>query len=99
MKKITRKLKTKSDIISEIAKKKNLHLSTSNLFVDTVFEEISKALLKDQRVEIRGFGTFGVKKYKAYKGRNPQNQKRITVRAKRRPWFKPGIFHESINKN
>ena len=97
MKKITKTLKTKADIISEIAKKKNLPLSTTSLCVETVLEEISQALLKDQRVELRGFGTFGVKRYKAYKGRNPQNQKQITVRAKKRPWFKPGTFNESIN--
>ena len=98
MKKITKKLKTKSDIISEIAKTKNLPLSTAMIFVDTVFEEITQALLKDRKVELRGFGTFGVKRYKAYKGRNPKNQKQVMVRAKKRPWFKPGIFRESLNK-
>ena len=99
MKKIAKKLKTKSDIASEIAQKKNLSLTTANLFVDTVFEKITQSLLKGQKVELRGFGTFGVKKYKAYKGRNPKNQKTIMVRAKRRPWFKPGILREKLNKN
>ena len=98
MKKIARKLKTKSDFISEIAQKKNLPLSTASLLVNTVFEEIIKSLLKDQKVELRGFGTFGVKKYKAYKGRNPKNQQRVMVRAKKRPWFKPGLLRESLNK-
>ena len=98
MKRIVKILKTKSDIVSEIAKKKGLAFSTADLFVDAVFEEIIEALLNDRKVELRGFGVFGVKKYKAYKGRNPQNQKRIMVRAKKRPWFKPGIFHESLNK-
>lgn len=99
MKKIAKKLKTKSDIISAIAQKKGLPLTTANLFVDIVFEKITQSLLKGQRVELRGFGTFGVKKYKAYKGRNPKNQQTIMVRAKRRPWFKPGILHEKLNKN
>lgn len=98
MKKIAKKLKTKSDLISEIAQKKGLPLSTAYLFVDTVFEEIAQSLLKGQKVEIRGFGTFGVKKYKAYKGRNPQTQKSVMVRVKKRPWFKPGLFRESLNK-
>lgn len=98
MKKIAKTLKTKSDIVSEMAKKKSLALSTADLFVNTVFEEITEALLNDRKVELRGFGVFGVKRYKAYKGRNPQNQKRIMVRAKKRPWFKPGVFHESLNK-
>jgi len=98
MKKIAKKLKTKSNIVSAIAKKKNLPLKTANLFVDTVFEKITQSLLKGQRVELRGFGTFGVKKYKSYKGRNPRNQQTIIVRAKRRPWFKPGILLEKLNK-
>ncbi len=98
MRKITKKLKTKSDIISEIAKKKNLSLSITTLFVDTVFEEITQALLKEYKVEFRGFGSFGVKRYKAYKGRNPKNQKKIMVRAKRRPWFKAGIIRWNLNQ-
>ena len=99
MKKTSRKLKTRNkfDIISELAKKKNLTFKLSNLCVQTIQEEIINSLLKGQRIELRGFGTFGVKKYKAYKGRNPQNQKRIMVRAKKRPWFKPGIFSQEIN--
>ena len=98
MGKIVKKLKNKSDIIFEIAERKKLPLVTVGLVVDTVFEEITQVLLKDRKVELRGFGTFGVKKYKAYKGRNPQNQKRVMVRAKKRPWFKPGLFHEELNK-
>lgn len=98
MKKITKKLKKKPDIISQIAEKKNLPLSTVTLAVDTVFQEIEKALLKGKKVELRGFGTFGVKKYKAYKGRNPKSQEKISVPAKKRPWFKPGLFHKSLNK-
>lgn len=98
MKRIVKKLQTKQNIIAEIAEKKNLPLATAHLFVNTVFDEISKSLLKDQKVEIRGFGTFGVKKYKSYKGRNPRTQKQVMVRAKKRPWFKPGLFREILNK-
>ena len=91
-------MKIKSDIIEELAEKKNLSLKISALCVETIKDEITKALLKSQRIELRGFGTFGVKKYKAYKGRNPQNQKKIMVPAKKRPWFKPGVFSKSLNK-
>ena len=98
MKKITKKLKKKPDLVSQIAVKKHLPLSTVVLVVDTVFQEIEKALIKGRKVELRGFGTFGVKKYKSYKGRNPKNRKRIFVPAKKRPWFKPGLFRESLNK-
>ncbi len=98
MKRIAKKLKTKSDIAAEVARKKRLSLATAHLFVDTVFEKITQALLKGQKAELRGFGSFGVKKYKAYKGRNPQNQQTVTVRAKKRPWFKTGLFREKLNK-
>ena len=99
MKKISKKLKTKSNLIEELASKKGLSLKAATLCVETIKEEMTQALVKDQRIEIRGFGSFGVKKYKAYKGRNPQNQQKITVRAKKRPWFKPGVFSKSLNKN
>ena len=98
MKKISSKLKTKSEIIEELAKKQNLSLKVSTLCVETIKDEITKALLNNRRIELRGFGTFGVKKYKSYKGRNPQNQKKIMVPAKKRPWFKPGVFSKSLNK-
>lgn len=98
MAKISKKLKTKSDLILQISKNNKLSISTSSLVVDTILENITLALLKDNKVELRGFGTFGVKKYKAYKGRNPQNQETVTVRSKRRPWFKPGQIRFLLNK-
>ncbi|MCZ0932823.1 MAG: integration host factor subunit beta [Oligoflexia bacterium] len=98
MKRISKKLKTKSELIEELAHKKRLSLKVSALCVETIKDEMIQALLNSQRIELRGFGAFGVKKYKAYKGRNPQNQQKIMVRAKKRPWFKPGIFSQSLNK-
>ena len=98
MKKIAKKFKKKPNIVSQIAGRKKLPLSTVELAVNTVFQEIEKALLKGHKVELRGFGTFGVKKYKSYKGRNPKSQEKISVPAKKRPWFKPGVFRESLNK-
>lgn len=97
-KKIERRLKTKSDIISEISIKKDLPADIVGLVVDTVIDEISHSLLRGGKVELRGFGTFGVKNYKAYKGRNPQNQQKIMVRAKKRPWFRPGLIREALKK-
>lgn len=98
MEEISKKLKTKSEIIAEVAEKHCLPLSTATLFIDTVFDEITQTLLQNGKVELRGFGTFGVKKYKAYKGRNPKNQQRVMVRAKKRPWFKAGQIKDALNK-
>ena len=89
--------KHKSDIILELAKKKALNLKTAGLCVDNIQEELTQALLEERRIEIRGFGSFSVRRYKAYKGRNPQNQKKIHVRAKKRPHFKVGAFKEELN--
>ena len=98
MKRISKQLKTKSELIKELADTKKLSLKASALCVETIKREMTQALLHNQRIELRGFGSFGVKRYKAYKGRNPQNQQKITVRAKKRPWFKPGIFSKDLNK-
>ena len=98
MKKISSTLKTKNDLIEELALKKNLSLKLSALCIDTIKNEMTTALLKNQRIELRGFGSFGVKKYKSYKGQNPQTQKKITVPSKKRPWFKAGVFSKSLNK-
>ena len=99
MKPTKKKLQTKSTLISQIVEKKKLPWASVALAVDTIFEEIVKGLLREQRVELRGFGSFGVKKYKAYKGRNPRNQEKVMVPAKRRPWFKPGIFRNKLNQS
>ena len=46
--------------------------------------------MKDERIEIRGFGSFSVRKYGAYKGRNPKTGKKIAVEPKKLPFFKVG---------
>ena len=99
MDKISKKLKTKASLVRDTAKKHKISLKESKLFVSTVFQEITKALLKDQKVEIRGFGSFYVKKYKAYKGRNPKTQKPVHVGAKQRPIFKAGLISKNLNKS
>ncbi len=98
MRKITKKFKTKQDIVYEIAKKKNLTIKTASLLVDTVFQEIAQAILRGQRVQLRNFASFGLKKYKAYTGTDPRTQKRFKVKAKKRLWFKVGLFNKSLNK-
>ena len=69
---------------SKISKKKATQI------VDIFFNEMSKALLKGDRVEIRGFCSFFIKEYKSYAGRNPKTGKAITVAGKKLPFFKCG---------
>ena len=82
---------TKSELILRLAER-NPHLSQRDVerIVATVFDEISAALARSQRVELRGFGAFSVKKRDARQGRNPRTGETVAVTSKRIPFFKTG---------
>ncbi len=80
----------KSDLIKRLAKSQGLSISKAEEVVNTFFGEIERAFLNSERVEIRGFGSFKVKHYKGYKGRNPKTGEQIDVKPKRLPFFKVG---------
>jgi len=80
----------KSQLIEALAKKENLALKNAEEAVNTVFGDIIKTLIKSERVEIRGFGSFKVKHYDGYKGRNPKTGEIINVSPKKLPFFKVG---------
>ena len=63
----------KSDLMNRLAEEKGFPLSTAKEIVDTVFDEMVQGLIKGDRVEIRGFGSFKMKEYKGYTGRNPRS--------------------------
>jgi integration host factor subunit beta len=66
--------------------------------VDTIFEEITDALTRGDRVELRGFGAFSVKERDARVGRNPRTGESVQVEAKRLPFFKTGkALREALN--
>lgn len=66
--------------------------------VNTVFDSMVEALLKNDRIEIRGFGSFVNREYDAYRGRNPRTGEVINVEKKRLPFFKVGKeLKEDIN--
>ncbi len=81
---------TKSDLTAELSKEKGLPLTKAGDVVNIVFDGIVNTLKKGGRVELRGFGSFKVKKYKGYKGRNPKTGEPIKVKAKKLPFFKCG---------
>jgi len=90
---------TKSDLIAELSKETGLSMTKAGDVVNTVFNGIAKTLAKGDRVELRGFGSFKVKKYKGYKGRNPKTGETIKVKPKKLPFFKCGKeMKEQINK-
>ena len=80
----------KSDLIEALSKDAGIKTGKAEEVVKTVFNSMANALAKGDRVEIRGLGSFKVKKYKGYTGRNPKTGKPIKVKAKKLPVFKCG---------
>lgn len=80
----------KSELIQALAKEADLPLRKSEEIVNMVFDTMSKALVDGDRIEIRGFGSFTVKEYEGYTGRNPKTGQKIAVEEKRLPFFKAG---------
>ncbi|MEE8188700.1 MAG: integration host factor subunit beta [Kiloniellales bacterium] len=90
---------TKSELIQRIAEI-NPHLYHRDVerIVTTIFDEISEALGRGDRVELRGFGAFSVKRRDARIGRNPRTGAAVQVAAKRVPFFKTGkLLRERLN--
>jgi len=81
----------KSELIQQIAED-NPHLYQRDVerIVSTLFEEITAALARGDRVELRGFGAFSVKKRDARQGRNPRTGESVPVPQKAVPFFKAG---------
>ena len=82
---------TKSELVQRIAEL-NPHLYHRDVarIVNTIFEEISAALERGDRVELRGFGAFSTKQRDARAGRNPRTGDTVQVEAKAVPYFKTG---------
>jgi integration host factor subunit beta len=82
---------TRSDLISQLALLyPKLHLKDSELAVKVILDALSHTLSKGGRVEIRGFGSFGLNYRPPRKGRNPKSGASVKVPAKYVPHFKPG---------
>ena len=80
----------RSDLVNKLKEKTDLSKKDAAEVVDTFFDKITETLVKGERVEIRGFGSFTVKKYKPYMGRNPKTGEQINVSSKKLPFFKVG---------
>ena len=71
---------TKSDLINTLREESNITKSEAATIVNLFFDEMTNALAKGNRVEIRGLCSFYVKKYRGYTGRNPKTQDRVKVK-------------------
>lgn len=82
---------TRSELIAQLsAANPHLRGSDAELIVTTVFQGIADALAAGERVELRGFGAFTVKRRDARTGRNPRTGETVSVTEKAVPFFKPG---------
>jgi integration host factor subunit beta len=80
----------KLELVDALKEKSGLNKSEATAVVDVFFDEMTSALAKDDRVEIRGLCSFYVKQYKAYTGKNPKTGESVKVKPKKLPFFKCG---------
>ncbi|MDQ7031117.1 MAG: HU family DNA-binding protein [Desulfonauticus sp.] len=80
----------KSDLINKLAEDKNLSQEEASFIVNSFFGLMKDALVEGRRVEIRGLGSFKIKEYPGYVGRNPKTGEKINVPPKKLPFFKAG---------
>lgn len=81
---------TKADLVNVITEKSKLQHRQAEVVVNLVFDLMSDALKRDDRIEIRGFGSFVNRSYGSYQGRNPKTGAVVKVAPKRVPFFKVG---------
>lgn len=89
----------KSNLINKLAEKTSIPKEKAAQVVNTILDEISTALAKGDRVEIRNFGNFTVRVRKAHTGRNPKTGESVEVPEKKTPHFKPGLELQNRVKN
>ncbi|HMQ10277.1 MAG TPA: HU family DNA-binding protein [Oligoflexia bacterium] len=90
---------TKSDLIENLSERINLPKRQAEMIVELIFDSMIEALQSGDRIEIRGFGSFKIKDYKAYMGRNPKTGEKVSVKPKKRPFFKVGKeLREAVNE-
>lgn len=80
----------KSELIKVLSEENNISIEEATLVVSTFVDSMKDALLKGDRVEIRGFGSFKIKQYEGYSGRNPKTGEIVTVEPKQLPFFRAG---------
>ena len=78
------------DLATKLAEKENLTQRDAEAALKMIFRLFTDAMKKGDRIEIRGFGSFVMREYKTYTGRNPKTGKEIEVKPKRSPYFKVG---------
>ncbi len=81
---------TKANLVDEVSRVSDLTKKHSEVIVETLFRSIIDALHRGEKIELRGFGSFRLRRREARKGRNPKTGEKVDVPSKRVPYFKPG---------
>ena len=81
---------TKSELIDTIAQRRKITKSRAEQVVNCVFDSMTSSLERGEGIEIRGFGSFTIRHYESYTGRNPRTGEQVLVPPKRLPFFKVG---------
>ena len=90
---------TKAELVEEVARTTQLTKKHAEIIVNTVFDSIVHSLKTGEKIELRGFGSFRLRKREPRKGRNPKTGDKVDVPPKKVPYFKPGKeLKELINK-
>ena len=91
---------TKAALIEKVADVTGLTKRRAEIIVDTVFGSIVEALHRGEKVELRGFGSFRLRRREPHRGRNPRTGDRVDVPSKRIAYFTPGKeLKELINRD
>lgn len=80
----------RSELIEHLAIKRDISLKRAEEIVNLIFSSMTDAMIEGDRIEIRGLGSFVIKNYETYTGRNPKTGESIKVRPKKLPFFKVG---------
>lgn len=80
----------KSELIEKLAERSGISVAQAEEVVNLIYRRMRDTMVSEGRIEIRGFGSFVVKKYGSYQGRNPKTGERIAVPPKKLPFFKVG---------
>ena len=90
---------TKAELVDEVARVVQLTKKQAETIVNIVFDSIVDSLRSGQKIELRGFGSFRVRRRRSRLGRNPKTGEKVEVPSKKIPYFKPGKeLKELINK-
>jgi len=89
----------KSELSLSLAEKMNLSEKEGYKIVNTILGAMSEALTRGESIELRGFGSFSIRQYGTYSGRNPKTGESMQVKPKKLPFFKPGKYlRETVHK-